>query len=73
MRPPQPPANWPRQPNWCAAGSTDDERSMWAFDPWDSAAAEVASAINVGHRRASGPHETVAHRPDSCFKPQVRV
>ena len=32
----------------------DDERSMWAFDPWDSAAAEVASALNVGHRRASG-------------------
>ena len=32
----------------------DDERSMWAFDPWDSVAAEVASALNVGHRRASG-------------------
>ena len=30
----------------------DDERSMWAFDPWDSVAAEVASALNVGHRRA---------------------
>ena len=22
----------------------DDERSMWAFDPWDSVAAEVAGA-----------------------------
>lgn len=32
----------------------DDERAQWAFDPWDSAAAEVASALNVGHRRASG-------------------
>ena len=32
----------------------DDERALWAFDPWDSVAAEVASAINVGHRRASG-------------------
>ena len=32
----------------------DDERAMWAFDPWDSAAAEVAAALNVGHRRASG-------------------
>ncbi len=32
----------------------DDERALWAFDPWDSVAAEVASAMNVGHRRASG-------------------
>ncbi len=32
----------------------DDERAMWAFDAWDSAAAEVGSALNVGHRRASG-------------------
>jgi hypothetical protein len=32
----------------------DDERVMWAFDPWDSAAAEVAAALHIGHRRASG-------------------
>ena len=32
----------------------DDERVMWAFDPWDSTAAEVAAALHVGHRRASG-------------------
>ena len=32
----------------------DDVRALWAFDPWDSAAAEVAAALNVGHRRASG-------------------
>src|SRR5689334_21721985 len=32
----------------------DDERVMWAFDPWDSTAAEVAAAMHVGHRRASG-------------------
>lgn len=32
----------------------DDERALWAFGAWDSAAAEVASALTVGHRRASG-------------------
>ena len=32
----------------------DDERALWAFDAWDSAVAEVASALTVGHRRASG-------------------
>ncbi|MDT5209434.1 MAG: hypothetical protein QOF67_1849, partial [Mycobacterium sp.] len=32
----------------------DDERASWAFDGWDSAAAEVAAAMTVGHRRASG-------------------
>jgi hypothetical protein len=31
----------------------DDERENWAFDGWDSAAAEVAAAMTVGHRRAS--------------------
>lgn len=31
----------------------DDERANWAFDCWDSAAAEVASAMTIGHRRAS--------------------
>ena len=48
-------AGWPRSPSWCAAGSTDDdERELWAFDPWDAVAAEVAAALDVGHRRASG-------------------
>lgn len=32
----------------------DDERQRSAFDPWDSVAAEVAAAMTVGHRRASG-------------------
>jgi uncharacterized protein DUF222 len=32
----------------------DDDRTMWAFDAWDSAVAEVAGALKVGHRRASG-------------------
>ena len=32
----------------------DDERATWAFDGWDSAAAEVAAAMTVGQRRASG-------------------
>ena len=32
----------------------DDERANWAFDGWDSAAAEVAAAMMVGQRRASG-------------------
>ncbi len=31
----------------------DDERADWAFDGWASAAAEVAAAMTVGHRRAS--------------------
>src|SRR4051794_268396 len=33
----------------------DDERENWAFDGWDSAAAEVAAAMTVGHRRGSAP------------------
>ncbi len=32
----------------------DDERAIWACDMWDSAAAEVAAAMNIGSRRASG-------------------
>ena len=32
----------------------DDERSRWACDWWDCAAAEVAAAMNVNSRRASG-------------------
>jgi hypothetical protein len=32
----------------------DGERVLWAFDPWDSAAAEVAAAMAIGSRRASG-------------------
>ena len=31
-----------------------DERALWAFDPWDSVAAEVAAAMAIGARRASG-------------------
>ncbi|MGZ8747124.1 MAG: DUF222 domain-containing protein, partial [Mycobacterium sp.] len=31
-----------------------DERAKWACDPWDSAAAEVAAAMNISHRKASG-------------------
>ena len=32
----------------------DDERANWVFDGWNSAAAEVAAAMTVGQRRASG-------------------
>ena len=32
----------------------DDHRVLWAFDPWDSTAAEVAAAMAIGPRRASG-------------------
>ena len=32
----------------------DDDRARWAFDPWDSAAAEVAAVMGIGSRRASG-------------------
>jgi hypothetical protein len=32
----------------------EGERALWAFDGWDGAAAEVAAAMGVGHRRASG-------------------
>ena len=32
----------------------DDPRTFWACDLWDCAAAEVAAAMNISHRRASG-------------------
>jgi hypothetical protein len=32
----------------------NDERRFWAFDPWESTAAEVAAAMAIGSRRASG-------------------
>ncbi|MBY0288996.1 MAG: HNH endonuclease [Mycobacteriaceae bacterium] len=32
----------------------EDERALWACDGWDCAAAEVAAAMNVSSRRASG-------------------
>src|SRR6476660_8642564 len=32
----------------------DDPRAWWACDLWDSAAAEVAAAMNISHRKASG-------------------
>jgi hypothetical protein len=32
----------------------DDERARWACDWWDSAAAEVAAAMNITSRKASG-------------------
>ena len=32
----------------------DDPRAWWACDMWDSAAAEVAAAMNISPRRASG-------------------
>ncbi|MCV7278725.1 DUF222 domain-containing protein [Mycolicibacterium flavescens] len=32
----------------------EDGHDRCAFDPWDSVAAEVAAAMTVGHRRASG-------------------
>jgi hypothetical protein len=32
----------------------DDPRASWACDIWDSAAAEIAAAMNISHRKASG-------------------
>jgi hypothetical protein len=32
----------------------DGERAFWACDTWDSAAAEVAAAMNISHPKASG-------------------
>ncbi len=32
----------------------DEERGLWACDGWDSAAAEIAAALGLSHRRASG-------------------
>jgi hypothetical protein len=32
----------------------EDERALWACDPWDSTAAEIAAALNIGHGRALG-------------------
>jgi hypothetical protein len=32
----------------------DDERALWACDWWDCAAAEVAAAMNISPRKASG-------------------
>lgn len=32
----------------------DDPRAWWACDTWDSATAEVAAAMNISHRKASG-------------------
>jgi hypothetical protein len=36
--------------------NTDDHdpRAYWACDPWDDTAAQVASALNLRHRKASG-------------------
>ena len=35
-------------------GGDDDPQALWACDFWDSAAAEVAAAMNIGHRSAFG-------------------
>ena len=35
------------------AGDEDDERSHWACDQWDAAAAEIGAALNLSPRRAS--------------------
>ncbi len=35
-------------------GDSDDPQAWWACDFWDAAAAEVAAAMNIGHRRALG-------------------
>lgn len=32
----------------------NDQRADWACDGWDCAAAEVAAALTVSHRKASG-------------------
>ncbi|WP_082974294.1 HNH endonuclease signature motif containing protein [Mycobacterium sp. E740] len=35
-------------------GDNDDPRALWVCDPWASAAAEVAAAMNISHGRACG-------------------
>ncbi|UXA18540.1 HNH endonuclease signature motif containing protein [Mycobacterium sp. SMC-4] len=41
----------------------DDERGGWVFDPWADIAAQVAAALNIGQRKASGQmHIAVALR-----------
>jgi hypothetical protein len=35
-------------------GDDDDPRALWVCDPWASAAAEVAAAMNISHGRACG-------------------
>ncbi|MGV0792222.1 DUF222 domain-containing protein [Mycolicibacterium sp. XJ1819] len=37
-----------------AEDEDDDPRARWVCDVWDSAAAEVAAAMNISHRKASG-------------------
>lgn len=37
-----------------AVGDDDDPRALWVCDPWASAAAEVAAAMNISHGRACG-------------------
>ncbi|MDT5013923.1 MAG: hypothetical protein QOD39_83 [Mycobacterium sp.] len=32
----------------------DESRSLWVCDGWDCAAAEIAAAMNISHRKASG-------------------
>lgn len=36
------------------ADDGDDPRNWWVADLWDSTAAEVAAAMNISHRKASG-------------------
>ncbi|WP_231740233.1 MULTISPECIES: HNH endonuclease signature motif containing protein [unclassified Mycobacterium] len=43
----------------------EDERARWACDPWDSVAAQIAAAVNISHRKASGQMriaQTLRHR-----------
>jgi hypothetical protein len=47
----------------------DDERALWACDWWDCAAAEVATAMNISQRRASGQMRIAATLRDHL--PQV--
>jgi hypothetical protein len=41
-------------------GGQDDPRAFWACDGWDSAAGEVAAAMNISSRRASGQMRSAA-------------
>lgn len=34
--------------------AADDAREWWLCDPWDSTAAEIAAAMSISHRKASG-------------------
>lgn len=44
----------------------DDARASWACDPWDSIAAQIAAAMNISHRKASGQMRIAVTQASTC-------